>query len=337
MNSAAILLGSVAVTWNAVFAALGAACALLVLLALWLAEGRDPAGMGVFFLASALFSLVLGRLGHWYSHPLLYADFRTAMTLYRAGGFSLSGVFAGTLLSALLCRAAGLIRPLRTMLDALSPAAAFGLALGRLGSLADLSDRGRFVLSSPAFQRLPFAALTGGDWRFATFMFQSMVCALLGAALLALLRKKRWEGQVFCLFLLFYSAAEIVLDSTRYDADFFRFNGFIHMGQILCLALLLGAAAGCSVRSVRKNGLRGFHWICWGLIALGCGVSGWMEYFVQRRPDRFALAYTVMSLGMLLAALAGAGLASFSGAKPPVRPAERPAAPEEASAGIRAE
>ena len=316
MNTVAVLLGSTAVTWNAVFAALGALCALLILLALWLAGGRDPVGLGAFFLSSVFFSLVLGRLLHWYSHPLLYANFRTAMTLYRVGGFSLSGAFAGTLLAALLCRTAGLVRPLRAMLDALAPAAAFGLALGRLGALADLSDRGRFVLSAPSLQRLPFAALTGGDWRFATFLFQSLFCALLGAALLlVLLRKDRWPGQVFALFLIFYSAGEIVLDSTRYDADFFRFNGFIHMGQLLCLALLLAAVIWCSVRSVRRSGLRAFHWICWLLTAAGCGVSGWMEYFVQRRPDRFALAYAVMSLGMLLAALAAGRLATAPAAK----------------------
>ena len=314
MSWAAVVLKNAVVTWPGVFAALGALCAALIALGLWLWRGEDPRGLGVFFPVVVLFSLVLVRLLHWYSHPLQYGGFLAAMTDYLRGGLSLSGVFAGTLLAAILTRCAGLVRNLPRLLDALAPGAAFGVAVGRLGFLFDLSDRGKFVLSAPGLRRLPFAAFTAlagetGEWRFATFLWQAAVCAVLGAGLLWLffrLPRRDWhagvprEGHVFALFLALYGAAQIVLDSTRYDADFLRSNGFIHVPQLLAAGALVLVLVWYSVWSAWAVGPRLWHGLCWvgafGSVALGA----YMEYFVQRRPHRFVLAYGVMSACFLL-------------------------------------
>ena len=328
MNAAALMAGNLIVTWPAVFAALGAGCAMLLTMALWLWRGRSPLPLGIFFPTAVLFALVLGRLVHWYSHPLLYAGFPQAMTVYHQGGFSLSGAALGVLLSAALCRASGLIDSLSAALDALAPAGAMGLAVGRLGSLFDLSDRGRFALTTPALQRLPFAVWTetaggAGEWRLAVFMLQCLVCALLALLLTAAYLRGRREGTVFRLFLALYGAAEIWLDSARYDADFFRFNGFIHINQILCLAAVLLSAAWSTADRSRQGGLRPFHAVCWGVLALSLAGAGWMEYFVQRRPDRCALGYALMAAALLLAAVCAAILAAERETTPPARPGKR--------------
>ena len=323
MDHIALVLPRFMVPWTAVFAALGAVCAMFTAAGLRLWQGKSLRGMGLFFPAAILFSLVLGRLAHWYSHPMIYGGFRAAMTDFTSGGFSLSGAFLGTALAAVLCRLAGLVEDPAAFLDALTPAGLFGIAVGRLGAITDLSDRVRFLVASPALRCLPFAApAPGGEWRFATFAVQALVCALLG--ILALdqfflrTRRGRPAGQVFLPALTLYAAAEIVLDSTRYDADFFRFNGFIHVPQILCLAVWY------SVRSVRKNGRKPFHWIVWGVFLLALLAGGGMEYLVQRRPDRCAAAYAAMSAAMITAA--GAVLA-LSGAFR--RRREGPEAPSE--------
>ena len=318
MNSVAFLLGRWSVTWPGMFAALGAGCAMLLALGLWVGRGHRPAALLWLFAAALPLGLVLGRLAHWYCHPMQYDSLAEALTDYLRGDFSLWGVFIGVLLAAVLFAASGLSAPPWELLDLLAPAAALGVAVGRLGALLDLSDRGKFALASPELHRLPFSAftvLTGeeGQWRFATFAFQSLYCLVLALALLALLLwagKRLESGTLALFFALFYGAGQILLDSTRYDGDFFRFNGFIHVPQLLS-ALAAAAAMGVLAgRSIRRHGFRRIHAGLLLLALLCFAGSGGMEYYSQRYTGSYALCYGVM--GLLLGLLCAAGVALWA-------------------------
>ena len=111
------------------------------------------------------------------------------------------------------------------------------------------------------------------------------------------------EGNVARMFLLYYSAGELVLDSTRYDSSFVPFNGFISIVQMIAAFSILAVLVYYSIHSVRANGLRFSHWLRWvgWLVTLaGVGVS---EYLVQRHGDWFLPCYAVMALCCLLMAL----------------------------------
>lgn len=312
MNSSALMLWGAVVTLPGLFAVLGSLSAMLLALGLWTARERRVLPLLALFPPAILLGLVLGRLAHWYCHPLQYTSLTEAMTDYFIGGFSLWGVFAGVLLAAALLVGANLVPDLWELLDVLAPAAALGIAVGRLGSLFDLSDRGKFILETPSLHRLPFSVYTvlsgsEGQWRFATFFVQSLFCLVLALFLLSVffLAGKRRRGVTAIFFAICYGAGQILLDSTRYDADFFRFNGFIHVPQILS-ALAAAAAVGLlGRRSVRRFGLRGLHIVLFAL-ALGCYVGcGVMEYLVQRHADRYALCYGGMAAFLLLLCLIG--------------------------------
>lgn len=309
MNPVAFLWQDVSIYWTGVFTALGILAACLAACSLQLFKGRSLAPLAVLLPAAIVFSLVLGRLCHWYCHPLQYADFAQAMTDFSAGGLALPGAFAGVMLAAALVRLCGLTDDLGGILDVLAPAGALGIAVGRLGSLYDLSCRGSFLPGWTFLQRKPFSApvttAAGAvEWRFATFAWQSAAAFLLFLVCLVLLcRVKRPQnGHVFALFLTFYGATQVVLDSTRYDSGYLPFNGFISLTQLCCAALLVTVCAVYSARSVRRNGLRPGHGILWGaFLALG-GLGGYMEYFVQRHGNQFTLAYSVMAVCFLLMA-----------------------------------
>ena len=111
-------------------------------------------------------------------------------------------------------------------------------------------------------------------------------------------------GDCFLLFLLLYSAAELLIDSTRNDASYFLFNAFVSVAQILSavaiLALLihytrLAAAGGHEA----KKGL----WPLWALYLLSLADVGLCEYMVQRHGNRQLLCYSLMTLGCLLMVL----------------------------------
>ena len=111
------------------------------------------------------------------------------------------------------------------------------------------------------------------------------------------------EGNVARMFLLGYSACELLMDSTRYDSSFVPFNGFISIVQMVAAFVILGVLIYYSVHSVRANGLRFSHWLRWAgwLVTLaGVGVS---EYLVQRHGDWFLPCYAVMAISCLLMAL----------------------------------
>ena len=327
MNPVAFLWKDVSIYWSGLFTALGILAASLAAGSLQLWKGRSLKSLGVLLPAAVLFSLVLGRACHWYCHPLQYESFASAMSDFSAGGLALPGAFAGVLLAAVLVRLAGLTEDLPGLLDALAPAGALGLTVGRLGSLYDLSCRGSFLPETEFLRQMPFSApvITAAgtvEWRFATFLWQS--AAAFGLFLLCLtlfFRLKRPEnGHVFALFLTFYAAVQVVLDSTRYDGGYLPSNGFISLTQLCCVALLAGVCAAYSVRSVRVRGLRLWHCCLWAaFLALG-GAGGYMEYFVQRHGDRFALAYSVMAVCFLL--MAGLVCILFHSTRQPAREKE---------------
>lgn len=99
-----------------------------------------------------------------------------------------------------------------------------------------------------------------------------------------------------CLFLLLFSASEYVLDSTRYDPEYFPFNGFVSILQIFAGLSVLGLTIYFSIRAIRRRGFRWYLIPIWlGVVAsmTGCGV---LEYLVQRYSDRHTQIYTWMSI-----------------------------------------
>ena len=104
------------------------------------------------------------------------------------------------------------------------------------------------------------------------------------------------NGDITLLFLLFYCAAQIVLDSTRYDALYFHSNGFVSIVQVACAVTMVSVIVFLSVRMVKKHGLIVWNLLAWGFMLPLLGVAGYMEYYVQRHGDKALLSYTVMSL-----------------------------------------
>lgn len=310
MDKLALISGESFVYWNSIVYTLAAATAICFFLAFYLGKcGNAVAGFAVIPM-SIFLGLVAARFFHWYCRADSYDGFLAAMTDYTSGGYALMGVFLGCFLSAGLLRLVRLSRSLPEMLDAMALSGCAGIAVGRLSSLFNASDRGQVL---EHFKSLPFAwpvtnAVSGAvEYRLATFMLQSMVALLLFAGLTAFyLRGHRKgslkDGDTSLIFLLIYGASQVVLDSTRYDSLFFRSNGFVSVVQVLG-ALGLGLAIFVfSKRMVKAYGLKFWQFLLWIPMAAGIGCGGFMEYYVQRRGNEAVFAYSVMSgcLGLVI-------------------------------------
>ena len=303
MDKLAFVIGERFIYWNSIVLTLAALVAICYFLAFYLGKcGNAVAGFAVIPLAIAA-SLVCARFFHWYCRFDSYDSFAAAMTDYSSGGYALMGVFLGCFLSAVLLRLVCFHRNLPEMLDCMCIAGCAGIAVGRLASFFNASDRGNIIES---VKSLPFVypvtnAVSGAmEYRLATFVIQAMVAAVLFVGLTVFYRKgtKRGglkDGDTCLIFLMLYGSSQVVLDSTRYDSLFFRSNGFVSVVQVLG-ALGLGLAIfQFSKRMVKAVGFRFWQVLLWLLIAAGVGCGGFMEYYVQRRGNEAVFAYSVMS------------------------------------------
>lgn len=303
MDRIAFIVGEHFIYWNSIVLTLAAAVAICFFLAFYLNKcGNAVAGFAAVPVSMVL-SLILARLVHWYSRADSYADFTTAMTDFSSGGFALMGVFFGCALAAVLLRVVFFHRNTPEMLDCMSLAACAGIAVGRMGSFFNSSDRGQII---EGVEKLPLVypvtnAVSGAiEYRLATFVLQALVALalLIGLSIFYLSGNKRGklrDGDTCLIFLLCYGASQVVLDSTRYDSLFFRSNGFVSIVQVFSAIALGVVIVLFSVRMVRVRGFRGWQVAIWLVIACAIGGAGFMEYYVQRHGNEAAFAYSVMS------------------------------------------
>lgn len=317
MNPIAFTFGTHAVYWSAVIITLGVAVCFTMTCALFTSHGGHSVAVWLLLPLGVVFSVLLCRLLHWYCHVEQYGGFWKAMTDYSSGGYVLTGALLGTALAGLVVRALRLTGNLPRLYDCLAPGAALGIALIRLSALFDSSCRGKIVVENPLLQRLPLAApvstVDGGtEYRLATFFLQFLV--MLGVFFLLLRffhKRRRWpmkaaqprDGNVALMFLTWYSAMELVADSTRYDSSFMPINGFVSMVQVVSAVTLLGVLIVYTVRSVRANGHQLLHWLLWGGFWLSIAGTGVLEYLIQRHGNWYLTCYPAMSLCCLATVL----------------------------------
>ncbi len=308
MSGIAYSIGSVSVYYSSLVIALGAASCFCLTWALYRANGGKATVLCLFLALSTVLSVVLSRILHWDCHSEQYRSFLSAVTDYGTGDFVLSGVFIAVLLSYRIIPAKGLAdKPL--LLDCTAPGLLVLILLIRLSALFNSSCRGKMSVNRPALQHLPLAsqirdAAGNTEYRFATFFIEAILLAVLLVVLLSLFSKlrgaaakngKSGSGSVWMMFLLWYSALEIVMDSTRYDSSFARVNGFVSVVQTFCGLMMLAVLVWYSVRAVKADGLKAYQWLIWSGWLVLLGGAGVSEYLVQRHGNWYLSCYYLMS------------------------------------------
>ena len=247
-------------------------------------------------LTASILSLFFSRVIYWYSRPDQFSSFLQALTANSTEAFALAGVFAGCPLAVLLIGHKG---SRKTMLDAMSVSGCFSMALGRLACFFTETNRGQMMTRLTSLPwAYPVANASGQlEYRFAVFLFQAMIAAALGIFLAVLFfRRKTRQGDITILFVLCYSASQVILDSTRYDSLYLRSNGFVSIVQVLSALALAAVLILLSIRAVRVHGLKKYLFLLWITLAALFGGTGYMEYYVQRHGREAAFAYTVMGI-----------------------------------------
>lgn len=300
MERIALIMNEGVIYWSSVIMTLAVAAAICGFLALYLGSGGSVAAAAVCVPVTVLLSLVCARTVHWYFCSSGYAGFSQAIQDFSGGGFALAGAAAGCFAAAAVLRLLGISRDLPGMLDCMSIAGCGGIAVGRLSS--GFNTGGRGFLTQPG--EMPWIVATANavsgavEYRFATFLVQAMAAGVICACLLLFRlvsgKKKAYrQGDACLLFLLLYGASQVLLDSTRYDAMYFRSNGFVSVAQVLG-ALGIGVAAVVFSLRLVKLQWKPWYLLLWMTAAALLGAGGYMEYYVQRHGSETVFAYSVM-------------------------------------------
>ena len=309
MNPIAIYSGTIVIYWSSIIIALGLLACLCMSLALNATNGERNSAMLLFVPLTVLLAVPMCRAVHWYAHIEQYASFGAAMTDYSNGSYVLSAALLAAFVAALIVKALGLCSSAAKLLDAFAPGAALAVAFIRLSSLFNNACRSKIIFQTPALQQLPMASgittSTGAvEYRFATFFIHFILMLVICYMLLVFFGKRRnfpkrhgrTDGDTARMFLLLYSASEVVMDSTRYDSSFLHSNGFVSIVQIAAGVCILGLLVYYSIHSIKANGMRFYHWLGWlGFLATLGGV-GASEYLVQRHGNWYMFCYPAMSL-----------------------------------------
>lgn len=303
MSGIAYVSGQGMLYWSSLIMA---ASVLVGIILFWAASLRNEEkllGTAIACPLAILLSLLLGRLLHWYFLSDSYNGLADAMTRFSGRGYALSGAFLGCFLTAALLRLVRIIRNMPVMLDCMSIGGAAAIALGRLSCFFTSQDRGEILES---VRTLPWAypvtnAVTGlPEYRLATFLFQAVITGVIALGLILLYwlgrdRKKYRDGDVTLLFLLSNCAAQIVLDSTRYDALRLRINGFISAVQVFG-AITMAVVMGILILRLWKQKGKLLPCILGAVVTLlGLGGAGYLEYHVQRHGDQALGSYLAMA------------------------------------------
>ena len=297
---------SVIIYYSAIVITLGIAAGLFFSYSLYASAGGNRLGYCVMIIPAVFLSVIFSRILHWYCHAEQYSSLYSALTNYANGGFVLSGVFAGVILAVLLVRLLRLCDSAARLFDCLAPGMCLTFSFIRLSSLFNYSCRSKISIENADYQRLPFAASftdAGGvsEYRFAVFFAEFVVLLILFILITVFYFRHSSEkscehGSTANMFISWYSAIEMMADSTRYDSSFAQFNGFISVVQMVCAAILVFVLVFYSIRYVKKSGIR-----CaiplWVLFLVALGITGVSEYLVQRHGNWYLSCYFAMAIG----------------------------------------
>ena len=238
MNPTAFIIDSFKLSWAAILIVIALLVWFCFSAAFYNGKKRRIGTLILILPLAVLFSAFIGRSVYWYSHQSGFHGYLDALKSTDLTAFSLLGILPGIVLACGIVRLLRLDKNLPGLLDCLSPGTASAVAILYLTCLYQPICRGKSIVTAPALLHLPVSFMnynTQGEpeYRFASFFLGFLLMLVLSFVTASFyFRHRKEKGSTACFFLLFYSAAEFVIESTRYDAGYFPTNGFVSIIQI---------------------------------------------------------------------------------------------------------
>lgn len=247
INRAAFTIGSFSVYWYGILIALG------LFLAIWYGyaecrrTGFNSDHMINMLLIALPLAIVCARAYYVIFNFDLYRDDLLSILDIRSGGIAIYGAVIGAFLSVYFyCRKNKLC--LGTVLDLLAVGLLIGQAIGRWGNFVNGEAFGGYTT-------LPWAMTIENNGRLVaesvhpTFLYESLWNSI-GVFLLLLLKKrKRFEGELFSSYMIWYGLGRFMIEGLRADS---LYIGPLRISQLVSLCILI-AGIIIIIKNYRKK------------------------------------------------------------------------------------
>lgn len=173
----------------------------------------------------------------------------TAIFNMRSGLVYYGGLIGASLATIIFCRRAKV--PLWKMSDVMAPSIALGHAFGRIGCFMTGCCYGK-PTDLPWAVHFPKDHSTSGVGVHPTQLYESALNFLFYAGLAWLYRRRKFDGQVFAVYLIGYAILRTTTEMFRGDYQKFYLGGIATPGQTVSLVILAaGLALWWKQRAVR--------------------------------------------------------------------------------------
>lgn len=245
ISAVAITIGNVGIHWYGIIIAV----ALLLGYELFIKKRLKEIEIGedkfvTFLLILVIAGVVGGRLGYVIQFPSYYGDHFSQVFAIWQGGLSIHGVvFAGVLMAYIWAKVNKI--DILKLLDILSPALVFGMAVGRLGNFFNQE-----LVGTPA--KVPWkmfitaanrpTAFIESQYFHPVFLYEMILDLLILGIMLFIARKYHPKpGVIFFLFIGLYSIVRFIVDFWRYSEVHYFWH--LSLAQIVSLVLIAISAA----------------------------------------------------------------------------------------------
>ena len=189
----------------------------------------------------ALIGLITGIIGARIYYVLFALDeFNSLADMFKIwnGGLAIYGGIIGAFISTVIYCRVKKISVLK-MVDVCAPGLLIGQIIGRFGNFVNAEVYGGETSG------LFGMSINGAPPVHPLFLYESAWNALGLIVLLLFRKKKRADGQVFCLYILWYSAGRFVLEGMRNPSYIlYAVPGVIGISQVAAAVLVIASAAG---------------------------------------------------------------------------------------------
>ncbi len=242
MDPIAFEIFGMGIRWYGILISIGLVLGVVIAMRESVREGLDE-NMVLDFVIFAVPVAVLCARTYYVLFNLSYYDGDIMkMINIRQGGLAIHGAVIGGVITAIVYTRYKKIKFWK-LADICAPGLILGQAIGRWGNFINQEAYGRPTA-------LPWAIHINGIGVHPTFLYESLWNLMIFIFLMAIRKKKKFDGQMFALYMMLYSFGRFFIEGLRTDS---LMIGDFRVAQLLSLALIVAGAGIYYSKSKKHN------------------------------------------------------------------------------------
>jgi len=242
MDPVAFEIFGIGVRWYGILISIGLVLGVIIAMKESVRLGLDENVVLDFIIFAVPVAVICARAYYVLFNLSYYNGDIMKMINIRQGGLAIHGSVIGGVLTAIVYTKYKKIKFWK-LADICAPGLILGQAIGRWGNFINQEAYGRPT-------NLPWAIHINGIGVHPTFLYESLWNLLIFIFLMSIRKKKKFDGQLFALYMILYSFGRFFIEGLRTDS---LMLGDFRVAQLLSLALIVAGICIYFFKGKRSN------------------------------------------------------------------------------------